>query len=142
MNDYFMDLAYDEAKKAFENGEIPVGCVIVKNNCIIARAHNCKESEKNSIMHAELMAVDRACRVVGDWRLDNCILYTTLEPCMMCLGAIIESRISTVYYGTNSKCKQMFDIDKIKFKKISIVNVHDNRCSLILSDFFKNKRKN
>ena len=141
MDDYYMNMALEEAKLAYEIGEIPVGCVIVRNNVIIAKAHNCKESKKNSIMHAELLAVDRACQLVKDWRLDECILYTTLEPCMMCMGAIIESRISKIFYGTKSKSEQMYVVDKIKAKKVSIVNVHDERCSTILSDFFKNKRK-
>ncbi len=142
MNSYFMDMAYEEAKKSFEMDEIPVGCVVVKDNEIISFAHNCKENLKNSIMHAELLAVDRACKVVGDWRLDDCVLYTTLEPCMMCMGAIIESRIKTVYYGTKSKSKQMFDVDKLKNNNFNIIDVRDSRCSAILSDFFKNKRKN
>ena len=141
MDDYYMDMALEEAKLAYEIGEIPVGCVIVRNNIVIAKAHNCKESKKNSIMHAELLAVDRACQFVKDWRLDECILYTTLEPCMMCMGAIIESRISKIFYGAKSKNEQMYVVDKIKAKKVSIVNVHDERCSTILSDFFKNKRK-
>ena len=142
MDEYFMNMAFEEAKMAYEIGEIPVGCVIVRNNVIIAKAHNCKESKKNCIMHAELLAVDRACRVIKDWRLDDCILYTTLEPCMMCMGAIIESRISKIFYGAKYKNEQMYDVDRIEAKKISIVNVHDERCSTILSDFFKNKRKN
>ena len=141
MDDYFMNMAFEEARKAFKIGEIPVGCVIVRNNVIIAKSHNCKESKKNSVMHAELLAVDRACHVVEDWRLDDCILYTTLEPCMMCMGAIIESRIPKVFYGTKCKNEQMYDVDKISAKKITIVNVRDERCSTILSDFFKNKRK-
>lgn len=137
-----MNMAYDEAKKSNDMDEIPVGCVIVKNNKIISSAHNCKESCKNSIMHAELLAVDRACRVVGNWRLEDCELYTTLEPCMMCMGAIIESRIKTVYYGTKSNSKQMFDADKLKNMNFNVIDVEDKRCSEILSEFFKNKRKN
>ena len=137
-----MNKAYEEAKKSYDMDEIPVGCVIVKKNKIISTAHNCKENSKNCIMHAELLAIDMACRKIGDWRLDDCILYTTLEPCMMCMGAIIESRIKTIYYGAKNNNEQMFDIDKLKSKKIVIVDVGDKRCSNILSDFFKNKRKN
>lgn len=142
MNRYFMNLAYEEAMKSYEMDEIPVGCVIVKNNKVVSTAHNCKECRKNSIMHAELLAVNRACKANGDWRLDECELYTTLEPCMMCMGAIIESRIKTVYYGTKNKSKQMFDINKIESININIIYMDDKRCSDILSDFFKNKRKN
>ena len=137
-----MNVAYEEAKKAFEIGEIPVGCVVVKDNNIIARAHNCKECKKNSIMHAELLAVDKACRFVGDWRLDGCTLYTTLEPCMMCMGAIIESRISSIYFGTVSKNEQLYDVDRLNKSNFKIINMNDERCSKILSDFFKNRRKN
>ena len=142
MNRYFMNLAYEEAMKSYEMDEIPVGCVIVKNNKVVSTAHNCKESSKNSIMHAELLAINRACKANGDWRLDECELYTTLEPCMMCMGAIIESRIKTVYYGAKNKSKQMFGINKIESININIIYMDDKRCSDILSDFFKNKRKN
>ena len=98
-----------------------MGCVIVRNNVIIAKSHNCKESKKNSVMHAELLAVDRACQVVRNWRLDDCILYTTLEPCMMCMGAIIESRIPKVFYGTKCKNEQMYDVDKIRRPFLRII---------------------
>ena len=141
MNEYFMNEAYKEAKKSYNLDETPVGCVIVKDNVIIAKSHNCKENKKNAIMHAELLAVDRACKKIGDWRLNGCSLYTTLEPCMMCMGAIIESRISYVYYGTKNKSKQMYDADKLKLCNINVVNLEDFRCSKIMSDFFKNKRK-
>ncbi len=140
MSNFFMDMAYEEAKKSYDMDEIPVGCVIVKNNKIISTAHNCKESSNNSIMHAELLAVDRACRVIGNWRLDGCELYTTLEPCLMCMGAIVESRIKTIYYGAKTTNEQMYDVKKLKNKNFNIINVCDNRCSEILSDFFKNKR--
>ena len=141
MNEKFMNIAYNEALKSYKRNEIPVGCVIVKNNKIISRAHNCKENKKNSIMHAELLAIDKACKKNGDWRLDGCILYTTLEPCMMCMGAIIESRIQCVYYGTSNKNEQMYDYNKIDKLKLKIVNINDQKCSEILSDFFKNRRK-
>ena len=135
-----MNVAYEEAKKAFEIGEIPVGCVVVKDNNIIARAHNCKECKKNSIMHAELLAVDKACRFVGDWRLDGCTLYTTLEPCMMCIGAIMESRIKNIYYGTIRQGVQMYNKSTVE-QYVSLNYIKSNKCSEILSDFFKKKRK-
>ena len=142
MKKQYMDIAFEEAKKSYDMDEIPVGCVIVKNDQIIAIAHNHKECKKNAIMNAELLAIDMACKAMGSWRLDDCELYTTLEPCMMCMGAIIESRINTIYYGTTSKSKQMYDINKIKTENLKIVNICDKRCSIILSEFFKNKRKN
>lgn len=141
MNNKFMNIAYDEAIKSYRNNEIPVGCVIVRNNKVISKAHNCKENKKNSIMHAELLAIDRACKKIGDWRLDDCSIYVTLEPCMMCMGAIIESRIKKIYYGTANNNEQMYDITKITSSKFEVSNINDQRCSEILSDFFKNKRK-
>ena len=136
-----MNIAYDEAIKSYRNDEIPVGCVIVRNNKVISKAHNCKENKKNSIMHAELLAIDRACKKIGDWRLDDCSIYVTLEPCMMCMGAIIESRIRKIYYGTANNNEQLYDIIKITSSKFEVSNINDQRCSEILSDFFKNKRK-
>ena len=104
-------MAFDEAKKSYDMDEIPVGCVIVKENKIISSAHNCKEYQKNAIMHAELLAIDKACKVIGDWRLDNCELYTTLEPCMMCMGAILWANIEKIYYGCN-----VIDTEDIGFR--------------------------
>ena len=141
MNEYFMNEAYKEALKSYNLNDTPVGCVIVKDDIIIARTHNCKDIKKNSIMHAELLAVDKACKKVGDWRLEDCSLYTTLEPCMMCMGAIVESRIKLIYYGTENNNEQMYDKNSLKKFGFSIVDMHDKKCSEILSDFFKNKRK-
>lgn len=141
MKEIFMNYAYEEALKSYKKNEIPVGCIITKNNVVISRAHNCKEGKKNSIMHAELLAIDKACKKLGDWRLDECTLYTTLEPCMMCMGAIIESRIKCVYYGAANNNEQMYDINKMNECKIKIININDQKCSKILSDFFKNRRK-
>jgi len=95
----FMNRAIELAKKAYDMGEVPVGAVIVKNGEIIAEGWNTRESEKNALGHAEIMAIEKACRVLNDWRLDGCTLYVTMEPCVMCTGAIINSRISTVVYS-------------------------------------------
>ena len=141
MDDYFMNEAYKEALKSYKMDDTPVGCVIVKDNIIIAKGHNCKDIKKNAIMHAELLAVDRACKKIGDWRLNDCILYTTLQPCMMCMGAIVESRISIIYYGTANNSEQMYDINKLKLSGVSITNMGVDKCSKIMSEFFKNKRK-
>lgn len=135
-----MNIAYKEAIKSFNKNEIPVGCVIVYKNKIIAKGSNLKEKKHNVLKHAELVAIDRACAKLKFWRLDECVIYTTLEPCMMCTGAIVESRIKTVFYGTKSKSKQMFDVNKLGGVKFICLN--DDKCSKILSDFFKNKRKN
>ena len=140
MKEYFMKKAYCEAKKAYKNDEIPVGCVIVCENEIVACGYNKKERKNNALMHAEIIAIDKACRKLGSWRLDNCDIYVTLEPCMMCMGAIIESRIRNVYYGAKNKNEQMYVLNMID-RFVNLYNVNDADCSKILSDFFINKRK-
>ena len=140
MKEYFMKMAYCKAKKAYKNDEIPVGCVIVCENEIVACGYNKKERKNNALMHAEIIAIDKACKKLGSWRLDNCDIYVTLEPCMMCMGAIIESRIRNVYYGAKNKNEQMYVLNMID-RFVNLYNVNDADCSKILSDFFINKRK-
>lgn len=140
MVEKYMKMALFEAKKAYFDDEIPVGCVIVYENEVIACGYNEKESKNSAIRHAEIVAIEDACGKLGTWRLDNCDLYVTLEPCMMCLGAIIEARIKNVYFGTKNNNEQMYNKSKIE----GIVNlsfVDNEACSKILSDFFVNKRK-
>lgn len=140
MVEKYMKMALFEAKKAYFEDEIPVGCVIVYKNEVIACGYNEKESKNSAIRHAEIVAIEEACRKLGTWHLDDCDLYVTLEPCMMCLGAIIEARIKNVYFGTRNNSKQMYDKNKIKgVVKLSFVD--NDACSKILSDFFVNKRK-
>lgn len=140
MVEKYMKMALFEAKKAYFEDEIPVGCVIVYKNEVIACGYNEKESKNSAIRHAEIVAIEEACGKLGTWHLDDCDLYVTLEPCMMCLGAIIESRIKNVYFGTKNNSKQMYDKNKIKgVVKLSFVD--NDACSKILSDFFVNKRK-
>lgn len=133
-------MALEEAKKAYELDETPVGCVIFRENEIVGCGYNKKESESNAILHAEMIAIDEACRKLGTWRLDDCCLYVTLKPCMMCMGAIIESRIKKVYYGAKNNNEQMYDFDKIS-RLVNLYNLENVECSEILSDFFKKKRK-
>lgn len=140
MKEIYMKKAYQYAIKAYEKDEIPVGCIIVKNNNIIAYGYNKKEQNQNSILHAEIIAITKACLKLKTWRLDECELYVTLQPCMMCMGAILESRIKKVYFGCEINSKQMYDINKIR-ELIDIEYVDNNYCSKILSDFFKNRRK-
>ncbi len=99
MNRKFMREALREAKIAFQKGEVPIGAVIVKDGEIIARGHNNREAKQNALSHAELECINSACKKIKDWRLDGCTLYVTLEPCPMCTGAIINSRISSVVFG-------------------------------------------
>lgn len=133
-------MAFEEAKKAYELDETPVGCVIFKENEIVGCGYNKKESESNAILHAEMIAIDEACKFLNSWRLDDCIMYVTLEPCMMCMGAIVESRIKTVYYGTKNNNEQLYDINKAK-KRVCLIDMEDKNCSRLLTEFFKKKRK-
>lgn len=133
-------MALEEAKKAYELDETPVGCVIFRENEIVGCGYNKKECESNAILHAEMIAIDEACGKLGTWRLDECSLYVTLKPCMMCMGAIIESRIKKVYYGAENNNEQMYDFNKIS-KLVTLYNLENRECSEILSDFFKKKRK-
>lgn len=136
----FMEVAVAEAKEALKVGEIPVGCAIYLNNKLIAKAHNFRETKQNVIMHAEIIAISEACRKIGSWRLNDCVMYVTLEPCMMCMGAIIESRIKKVYFGTYNYNEQMYNKNKIaKFVDCNLLESRE--CAYLLSNFFKNKRK-
>ena len=137
MNDEkYMQKAIELAKKAYNKNEVPVGALIVRNNKIVATAYNKKESKKNSILHAEIIAINKACKKLKTWHLDNCILYTTLEPCMMCTGAIEQSRIKKIVYGIEN-----FNCGYIKnLKSVETINLDNNECSLLLKKFFKSKR--
>ena len=103
MKDKYMILAYKEAQKAFEEDEVPVGCVIVKDDKVIAKAHNKKEKKNCAIYHAEIECIKKATKKLKNWNLKGCDIYVTLEPCMMCSGAIINSRIRKVYIGTSDE---------------------------------------
>ncbi len=144
---FFMKEAYKEAIKAYDINEVPIGCVIVYNNNIIARGYNKRNSEKNSLKHAEIIAIDKACNVLGDWRLEGCTLFVTVEPCPMCAGAILQSRIDTVVFGTkNNKagcCGSILNLlDNKNFnhtvKIIDSILLED--CSMLMKKFFKKLR--
>ena len=143
----FMYEAIKEGLKAYEHGEIPVGAVIVKNGVIIGRGHNLKETEKNPTRHAEIIAIENACKTIGDWRLLGCEMYVTLEPCPMCTGAILQSRISKIIIGTFNKdmgaCGSVVNLidDKLFNSFIEVVWAYDERCGKLLMDFFKERRE-
>ena len=137
-DDYFMNYAYLEALESYRNNEIPVGVVIVYNGKIIAKAHNCKESTNISINHAEILAITKACKFLGSWRLNDCTLYTTMTPCLMCIGAINESRISRIVCGFSSQSEQMYLLSNFEFT----CGVQKEKCLLLMQKFFKKIRNN
>jgi len=114
----YIDEAYKQAEKAYKCNEVPVGAIVVYKNKIIAKAFNKKERKNNSLYHAEIIAINKACKKIKSWRLSECELYVTLEPCLMCAGLIIQNRISKVYYGCNDPKSGafggLFDINEIK----------------------------
>jgi tRNA(adenine34) deaminase len=144
----WMAEAIKEAWKAFEKNEVPVGAVIVYNNSIISRAHNLRETENQATAHAELLAIQEACRILRSWRLENCDLYVTLEPCPMCAGAIINSRIRAVYFGAydlkGGACGSVTDLfRKGMFNHTPVLypGIMEEACEKPLKEFFKKLRK-
>ena len=143
----FINLAYKEALKARDLDEVPVGAIIVKDNKVIARAHNLKEKSNDPMGHAEILCIKKACKKVGDWYLKDCELYVTLEPCVMCSGAIINARIKKVYYGARDlkggALGGLFNLmDQNGFNHyFESEYLEDTRCSQVLKDYFKGKRK-
>lgn len=144
----YMDYAIEEGIKGLNSGEIPVGAIIVKNGIIIGKGYNRKENDKDPIAHAEIIAIKEACTNLGDWRLNGCEMYVTLEPCPMCAGAIVQSRISKLYIGTFNKdmgaCGSVINlVDNRSLNSfVNTVWTYDERCSTLITSFFKNRRKN
>ena len=137
MNDvYYMNLALKEAKKAYRKGEIPVGAIIVENNVVIAKGHNLRDSKKNVLKHAEMIAIEKANKKKKDWRLNECIIYITLEPCNMCKGAIEQARIKKVIYGVKSKTEHNMEVLISKIENETLTN----ECALLLNECFKSIR--
>lgn len=143
----YMKIALEEARLAYVEDEVPIGCVIVKDGTILAKSHNEKVKEKKATFHAEIIAINRASEALDNWHLDDCDMYVTLEPCIMCAGAIINSRIKNVYIGASDHKGGAFgsSIDILEAKNI---NHHPNiekglleeECSELLKSFFKQKR--
>ncbi len=147
MHEKYMKLAIKEALKAYNKKEIPVGAVIVKDGKVIARAHNLKELKNDTTKHAELLAIQKASKKLGCWRLEDCEMYVTLEPCSMCAGALIQSRIKKVYIGTmdykTGACGSVLNLLKdYKFNHSVEVEtgVLAEECEKILKNFFKTLR--
>ena len=140
MSEKFIDKIYNLALKSYDIDEIPVGAIIVRNGEIIAEGINNRETDNSVIGHAEINAIENACRVVGDWRLDDCEMYVTLLPCMMCSGAILESRLKNVYYLCNRTNVCFKTEDYINVIKIND-ELMEKKYLNLLRLFFKNKRK-
>lgn len=146
MNKDFMQRAISLAQKAAQMGEVPVGAVIVKNGEIIAEGYNMRENKQNALSHAEIEAINSACKKLNSWRLDDCELYVTLEPCPMCAGAIINSRIKTLIFGAFDKNAGSVDsvVDLMNYPYNHKVEVYggimEDECTKLLKDFFENIR--
>ncbi|HEX9063449.1 MAG TPA: tRNA adenosine(34) deaminase TadA [Clostridia bacterium] len=147
LHEAFMKEALKEAKKAYDREEAPVGAVIVQNGIIIARGFNERERKQDSTLHAEITAIRRACKKLGSWRLNECDLYVTLEPCTMCAGAIIQSRFRHIIIGADDPkagaAGSVIDVFAVDFNhKVKVTKgVMSEECSGILKDFFRKLRK-
>ena len=141
----YMLLAIEQAKLAEREDEVPVGAIIVRSGEVVSSAYNTREYGKNALYHAEIKAIDEACKRLGGWRLVGCTMYVTLEPCPMCAGAIVNSRIERVVYGAPDNKAGAFGTmlnltDYPLFKPEIVSGVLKDTCSQMLTDFFKNKR--
>ena len=144
----YMKMAIAQAKKAWKIDEVPIGCVIVFQDKVIARGYNRRNTAKNTLSHAELNAIRKASRKLGDWRLDDCEMYITLEPCQMCSGAIVQSRIKKVYIGCmNPKAGcagsvlNLLQVEKFNHKVIIENGILEEECSNMLKSFFRELRE-
>lgn len=144
----YMRMAIEEAKKAYAINEVPIGAVVVRHGSVIGRGHNLRESDQNPLMHAEVVAINEASKAIGSWRLEDCILYVTLEPCVMCSGAIVMSRIPTVVYGANDpkggcsgSLMNLLQESRFNHQATIINGVLHDECSQLLKNFFKAIRK-
>ncbi len=147
MDNKFMQEALRLAKEAYDDNEVPIGAVIVRENNIIAAGRNRREKAKNALLHAEIDAINNACKTLGGWHLQNCEIYVTLEPCPMCAGAIINAHIPKVYFGAydlkNGSCGSITNLFNMpyNFKPDCMGGIMCDECSQILKDFFKKLRK-
>ena len=143
---YYMDEALRLAREAFDDGEVPVGCVIVRGEKIVGRGRNRREKGKNALAHAELEAISDACETLGGWRLWECTLYVTLEPCPMCAGAIVNARIPRVVYGAGDQkagaVRSVCSLFDMGFNHHPVVEqgVREEECAALLKEFFQQLR--
>ena len=144
----YMKAALREAKKAYKLEEVPIGCVIVQNDKIIARGYNRRNTDKNTLAHAEMSAIKKASKKTGDWRLEDCTMYVTLEPCQMCAGAIVQSRLGKVVIGSmNPKAGcagsviNLLQMKQFNHQVEMVTGVLEEECSTMLSGFFQELRE-
>lgn len=143
-----MSLAINQAKKALKQDEVPVGAIIVKNSKVIATAFNKREKSKDATNHAEIIAIKKACKKVKDFRLIDAEMYVTLEPCLMCLGAILNARINKVYFGAKNNKENVLTseeiINRAELNHVTKIEggVLEEECSSLITNYFKDKRKN
>lgn len=148
VDEKYMKEAIKQAKKAYRLWEVPIGCVIVYEDKIIARGYNRRNTDKNTLAHAELTAIKHASKVLGDWRLEGCTMYVTLEPCQMCAGALVQSRITRVVMGSRNpkagcagSILDLFHMDQFNHQVETEEGVLKEECSHMLSSFFKELRR-
>lgn len=144
----YMKLALKQAQKAYNLGEVPIGCIIVHNGEIIGRGYNRRNTDKNTLAHAEITAINKASKKIGDWRLEECTLYVTLEPCQMCAGAIVQSRIPKVVFGAENpkagcagSILNILNHPSFNHQVDTEKGVLGEECSQMLKDFFSSLRK-
>lgn len=144
----YMKEAIRQAHKAWKLQEVPIGCVIVKDGKVIARGYNRRNTDKNTLAHAELLAIRKASRAVGDWRLEGCTMYITLEPCQMCAGAIVQARIPRVVIGSRNpkagcagSILNLLDIPEFNHQVELTEGVLEEECSAMLTEFFRGLRE-
>ncbi|MFQ9511711.1 MAG: tRNA adenosine(34) deaminase TadA [Lachnospiraceae bacterium] len=144
----FMKEAIKQAKKAYRLDEVPIGCVIVQNGQIIARGYNRRNTDKNTLAHAELTAIKKASKKLGDWRLEGCTMYVTLEPCQMCAGAIVQSRLTQVVMGCMNKkagcggsILNLLEMQQFNHQVKVTRGILEEECSSMLSEFFRELRE-
>lgn len=144
----FMQLALKEAQKSYVKDEVPIGAVIEYDGVVIAKAHNTRNKTQNAINHAEILAISKACKKLKSWRLDDCNIYVTLEPCPMCAGAILNARIKNLYFGAYDKTSKtnlldaILQDDRLNHKTLAVGGIMQDECSKLLTSFFAKIRTN
>ena len=147
-HEYYMQIALEEAKKAYEQGEVPVGAVLVVDGVVVAKNHNRREKEQQALNHAELLVIKESCEKQGFWRLDNSTLYSTVEPCVMCSGCAVQARIENIVYGAKDlkygccgSVLNLADNEKFNHRATITSGILEEQCSALMTNFFKQLRE-